>query len=341
MSTALIQAGGKSQRMRRDSGAAHKALLPVLGVPLLERNLCKLLATGFERIAVVTSPAEAQIVDYVATRGAALARSRGAQLECFAEEHPLGTIGAAAFRGAPDCPILVVYSDNLTSIDLRALVDRHEKAQAAITLATHDEPFQIPFGEVVCRDGRVIDYREKSVHPIRISSGLYVLGSEALDCIARGERVDSPQLVLRLLERGALIAEYLHSELWIDMNDALGLAQAERLIAQNHTRLDWLSNNSDRQGCLLVSTFEGQIYSALDERNEANPSAADATILGSFDEIDPGDGRIVRWQVELCSEKPESRSTVEWLSPLEAMSRGASRHRRALAYAAYHLAGAE
>src|SRR5262245_2929865 len=137
MPTALIQAGGKSLRMRQSTGPVHKALVPVLGLSTLERNLCRLLVSGFESIVVVTSMAEDEIAQFVAGRGAQLARSRGVRIECLREEKPVGTIGAAQFLSPGHCPLLVLYSDNLMALDLRAFLDRHVQSGAAMTLATH------------------------------------------------------------------------------------------------------------------------------------------------------------------------------------------------------------
>ncbi len=50
MTTALIMAGGASERMRASHGSAHKALVEVLGVPMLEQNLSALLAFGYRDI---------------------------------------------------------------------------------------------------------------------------------------------------------------------------------------------------------------------------------------------------------------------------------------------------
>jgi hypothetical protein len=49
MASALAMEGGRSSRMRLGTAAAHKAIVPILGVPLLERNLNALIARAPER----------------------------------------------------------------------------------------------------------------------------------------------------------------------------------------------------------------------------------------------------------------------------------------------------
>ena len=80
MSIAIVMAGGRSARMRASAGPAHKALVPVLGVSLLERNLCALLAEDFGRIAVAVSAEEPEVERCVLERGRALAAARNARL---------------------------------------------------------------------------------------------------------------------------------------------------------------------------------------------------------------------------------------------------------------------
>lgn len=335
MATALLQAGGKSERMRRTSGPGHKALRNVLGVPLLERNLCRLLVAGFSSITIVTSEAESSIQHYVSSRGSRLAKSRGISLHTLVEQKPLGTIGAAAMLPQGDCPVLVLYSDNLTSLDFRKLVDAHQVQCASMTLATHEEPFQIPFGEVVSEGGRVVDYREKSIHPIRVSSGIYVLGKPALECLQEGERVDSPHLVHRLLKKSQFVLDYPHEELWIDMNDARRHLELEQLIYQYPRRLDCLQTNADREGHLVVSRDERErlFTEVLEEAVLSDSSGATLPSIGTFDEIDVQDGNIVRWTVHVSTASVDHHQVSESCEYDDG-----SKEARAIAYANAYFA---
>src|SRR5438128_1927629 len=142
---ALIMAGGRSERMRATAGPLHKALVPVLGVPLLERNIRVLLSEGFQDIVVAISNAEPSIAQYVNGAGRTLAQSCRARLEILWEETPLGTIGAARTAIGNANVLLIVNVDNLTALPLRAFVKFHCDRGAALTIAAHQEPFQLPF----------------------------------------------------------------------------------------------------------------------------------------------------------------------------------------------------
>jgi NDP-sugar pyrophosphorylase family protein len=218
---ALVMAGGRSLRMRATSGPLHKALVPVAGVSLLERNVRALLEQGFRDIVVAISKDEPEI-------GRAAERHAGVKI--FWEDVPLGTIGAAREVMESSRALLVVNVDNLTSLPLKALVRFHREQNAALTIAAHQEPFQIPFGEVEMDGDRVRRYLEKPVKPIWISSGTYVLDRLACGYIPEGCRTDAPRLVAALLDADERVAAYRHDCSWIDVNHADALVKAESLI---------------------------------------------------------------------------------------------------------------
>jgi NDP-sugar pyrophosphorylase family protein len=231
MTTALIMAGGRGERMRAAGSSTPKPLVPIRGVPLLERNLLALLHSGFQDI-VVAVPAHTQtIADFVRGRCSALAASQGAHLGLFEETTALGNIGAAAEVEHRDGELLVVYTDNLTSLDLNALVRHHGRAGAALTSAVHFEPFPIPFGEVEVQDGLIVAYHEKPERRILVSSGLFVLSPTAIAHIPRGRSTGVSWLANRLLAAGEKVAAFPHDAPWVDVNDLAAIRRAEQLVA--------------------------------------------------------------------------------------------------------------
>jgi mannose-1-phosphate guanylyltransferase/phosphomannomutase len=213
--------------MRATAGPLHKALVPVRGIPLIERNLRVLLREGFQDIVVAVSQKEPAIGDFIETHCRLLVQSFGARLQILWEQTPRGTIGAAREAIGTHNSLLVVNVDNLTSLQLPALVEFHRRQCAALTIASHEEPFQIPFGELVLNGNRVEQYLEKPLKPIWISSGTYVVGQEACPYIYLDRRTDVPELVASLLTAGKLVAAFRHHDAWIDVNDAYAIQKAE------------------------------------------------------------------------------------------------------------------
>ncbi len=227
----LIMAGGAGERMRRSGSAVPKPLVTVAGKPLLEWNLLALLQAGLRDIHVSVSAADGPVRDFARAHCADLARRHGADLAVIQETQPLGSIGAAA--GLADRgDVVAVNADNLTSLDLGAILAAHRADGAALTLAVHDEPFPIPYGQVTTEHGRVVAYREKPSLAVRVCSAVSVLGTQAVQAIAPGEAIGLPALANRLLQAGAAVHAFHHAAPWIDVNDLAARERAEAVVSR-------------------------------------------------------------------------------------------------------------
>jgi NDP-mannose synthase len=231
VTTALVMAGGRGERMRASGMATPKPLVTVGGKTLLEHNLLALLQSGMRDIVVATPGHSPEIAAFVLGPCRALVSDRGGELRLYEERQPLGNIGAAAEVVCRGSELLVVFADNLTTLDLAAVVRHHKKVGAELTLAVHLEPFRIPFGEVEVRDGMIVAYAEKPEHRVLVSSGVMVLGPAAIARIPRGKATGISWLANRLLAAGARIAALPHDAPWIDVNDLAAAEDAVRLLA--------------------------------------------------------------------------------------------------------------
>src|SRR5689334_5679266 len=130
MVTALLMAGGAGERLQRSLGFGPKPLLPVRGVPLIERNLLMLFGAGFRDIVVSVPAGVPSLRGYLLGRGQLLARAVGAQLRILEEQKPLGTIGCAAVVQRRTDNVLVTNADNLTALDYNVMLAQHQKSGA-------------------------------------------------------------------------------------------------------------------------------------------------------------------------------------------------------------------
>jgi NDP-mannose synthase len=256
--TALIMAGGAGERMRASGGPRSKPLAAVRGVPLVERNLLALLGAGFCDVKVAVPLGHAALARWLDERGEALAQALGARLERIEERRPLGSMGAAALLHGHCETLLVVFADNLTSLDLRALVARHEQTGAVLTIATHDELFRLPYGVPRVDGDLVLAFEEKPAIRLLVSSGLYVLGPTALAAMEAGETVGAPTLLARLLARDSPgVLRFQHAAPWIDVNDAQALSRAETLVAEQPAFECW-APRVDRERASVLLGREGR-----------------------------------------------------------------------------------
>ncbi len=186
--------------------------------------------------------------------------ARGATLRCLKECVPLGTIGIAREMKDYSQAILVVNVDNLTALNLNRLVADHLESAAALTIATHIEPFQIPFGEVRISDGFITDYLEKPVRRISISSGTYVLSPRACEFIYPGISTNVPQLFATLIQQGERVRAFEHTSSWIDVNDAAAAGRAEELIRNRLSEFEYWDQKPDHELATLLLCKPSAIF---------------------------------------------------------------------------------
>lgn len=223
-------AGGHSSRMRENGDKRHKALRTVLGHPLLAWNLSALLSFGFRDIYIAYNCSESAVAEWIDNEAQALARDAGAHCTALVEEIRLGTIGAAACLPQTLDHVLVTNVDNLSDLPLATLAHYHLASGAAATLATHIEPFRIPFGRLEVVGNAVLGYSEKPAIAVPICSGTTVLTRRAIARIDLGSSMHLPELIQSLLQEGERVCAFSHHSRWIDINDEGALAAAEALI---------------------------------------------------------------------------------------------------------------
>jgi NDP-sugar pyrophosphorylase family protein len=108
--------------------------------------------------------------------------------------------------------------DVLTTMDLRAFVGFHREQRGIATIAAHHRQSKIDLG-VIQKDGdyRITGYIEKPVYDFLVSMGIYVFEPTILSYIDRGQYLDFPDLVQKLIIAGERIAAYQFEGYWEDL----------------------------------------------------------------------------------------------------------------------------
>jgi 8-oxo-dGTP pyrophosphatase MutT (NUDIX family)/CTP:molybdopterin cytidylyltransferase MocA len=236
---AVVMAGGAGARMQRGGVAVPKPLVHVRGASLLERNLDALLGAGLREIWVACGEPQTAIRAEI-ERYAAAARRAGVAVHALLEPTPLGTIGAVGLVGDRVETVLTVNADNLTALDLRALVAAHLERGAQLTLASHLHASRLPYGALDVDGDRVTRYLEKPAHEVRICSAVCVLGpaARALAAARAGAPLGLHELTERLIARGGDVRAFHHDAPWIDVNEPADVARADALVAAAPERLE-------------------------------------------------------------------------------------------------------
>jgi NDP-sugar pyrophosphorylase family protein len=155
------------------------------------------------------------------------------------EEKPLGTAGPLGLVSGLDEPFLVMNGDLLTTLDYRAMWEHHVAGSAVGTLATFQRTVNIDLGVIETNDrGLVKGYIEKPSFHYTVSTGVYVFDPLVLGYVASGERMDLPDLILKLLEDNREVFGYRFDGYWLDIGRQDDYEQA--IVAFEQHRSEFL-----------------------------------------------------------------------------------------------------
>ncbi|MBB4661647.1 sugar phosphate nucleotidyltransferase [Conexibacter arvalis] len=236
MKRAIVLAGGLGTRLRPFTTVLPKPLMPIGDRPVLDIIMRQLKGSGFERVTIATG--------YLAELLEAFFRDGEAYdlpVDYYREGAPLGTVGALALIDGIDDDVLVMNGDVLTDMDFGALLERHRASDAAATIATKKREIQISLGVLKFGDDgdptRLTDYDEKPTIDFEASMGVYCFSPRALRYIEPGERLDFPDLALRLVAAGEVVRAWRCDDFWLDIGRHEDYEQAQEEFERLRDRL--------------------------------------------------------------------------------------------------------
>lgn len=216
MNRAIILAGGVGARLRPYTTVLPKPLMPIGDRPVLDIIVRQLHRSRFARITVATGYL-AELIEAFFRDGSAY----GIPIDYFRETEPLGTVGALALIEDLDEDFIVMNGDVLTDIDYEALLARHRESGAAGTIATTQRTVEVSLGVLHTDDPddptRLTGYTEKPTLSHEVSMGVYCFSPRVRQFMTPGERLDFPDLVLRLVEAGEIVRAWRSENYWLDI----------------------------------------------------------------------------------------------------------------------------
>jgi D-glycero-D-manno-heptose 1,7-bisphosphate phosphatase len=163
-----------------------KPLIPIGGVPVLEREIKSLALQGFKDIVITVSHMADKIIDYFGD-----GKRLGVKIEYFVEDKPLGNAGAL-FRlrsRLGNEPFLLLNADAIFDVDFNRMVRFHYEHSALVTLFTHPNSHPYDSGLIVAdKNGCVYSWLAKEdVRPEfyrnRVNAGLHIIDPKVLDMV--------------------------------------------------------------------------------------------------------------------------------------------------------------
>lgn len=133
----MIFAAGIGSRLKPITDTMPKALVPVGGVPMLQRTLLRLKEAGFTDVTINIHHFGQQIIDFLQQND-----NFGLDIHISDERDELLDTGGGILKARPflegDEPFLVHNVDILSNIDLRQVYDSHVQSGADATLLVSD-----------------------------------------------------------------------------------------------------------------------------------------------------------------------------------------------------------
>jgi len=228
--TAVILSAGLGTRLRPLTDTCPKPMVPVAGVPLLERTVRHLAAHGVTDICINLHHLPEVVLTHFGD-----GEAFGARLHFTVENELLGTAGALnAFRQYLTGPFLVWYGDVLSEFDVTAFTRYHAEKGGLATVGLYrvDNPTQC--GLVDLDDAsRITRFVEKP--PVAFTdlanAGVYACEPQVLDFIPPAGFSDFGKDVFpAMLAAGAPMYGYAIGDCLIDIGSPEKLARADALF---------------------------------------------------------------------------------------------------------------
>ena len=210
---AVVLAGGKGARLEPYTKILPKPLMPIGDMPILEVMLLQMKEAGIKHV-VLTVGHLSELLRAFFRDGSQF----GIDISYSYEQCPLGTAGPIALVEGLTETFLVTNGDVLTTLDLRDLIRFHQEQNAVATIAAHHRQSKIDLG-VIQRNGDhcITGYIEKPVYDFFVSMGIYVFEPAVISYIDRGQYLDFPDLIKRLIAAGNKVAAYEFDGYWEDL----------------------------------------------------------------------------------------------------------------------------
>lgn len=183
----IIMAGGRGTRIAELFPGIPKPLIPVDGMPILEREIRSLARQGFTDMIITVGYLADKIIEYFGDGS-----KFGVKFDYFVEKTPLGNAGAL-FRLRDKIggdPFLLLNADAAFDVDFKRMVAFHKQHGGLVTLFTHPNSHPYDSGLIIAdKNGKVVQWLSKEDerpqwYDNRVNAGLHVIDPKVLDELA-------------------------------------------------------------------------------------------------------------------------------------------------------------
>ncbi len=237
----VIMAGGQGTRISELFPNIPKPMIPIDGVPVLEREIVSLVAQGFTDIIFTVSYLAYRIMDYFGD-----GRKWGAHITYFVEKEPLGNAGALfRLKDVLKKDFLLLNADAMFDVDFNRFVSFHKEHGGLVTLFTHPNSHPYDSGLIIADKDYVVqkwltkEDKKPEFYKNRVNAGLHMISPKILDTRISMQRIDLDRQLFKPLAGTECMFCYDSPEYVRDMGTPERFRQVEqdfkagRIISRN------------------------------------------------------------------------------------------------------------
>jgi len=225
---AVIMAGGEGVRLLPLTKKIPKPMVDIGGLPLLERQIQRLVRNGVRRVYLSVNYLGHVIEDHFGD-----GTRFDIEIRYLREKEKLGTAGALSLLPeTPLGPILVMNGDILTTSSFDNLYTFHQSNSAFITVAAVDYRVNIPYGVIHAEGSFIRRLEEKPSQRFFCNAGIYAVSPQALELLSEAEHCNMTDVVETCLSRKLPVAVFPVHEYWSDIGTPDDLEKARAFFSE-------------------------------------------------------------------------------------------------------------
>lgn len=212
--SAVIMAGGLGRRLMPLTKSMPKPLLKIGGKPIIEHVIRHIADYGIESFYITVNYKSEMIKKYLKD-----GKHMGARITYLEEKKQLGTVGAIGLlkNHTIEFPFIVMNGDILTRINFHKLLEEHKNSGSPLTVCLTMYHYDVPYGVVDVRDGKVMGISEKPEYDFFINAGIYCMSPELIEFIPSDSYYDINMLIDLLLSKDIPVGTFPIEEYWRDI----------------------------------------------------------------------------------------------------------------------------
>lgn len=249
---AVIMAGGKGTRISSITTDIPKAMMPIVGIPIIVHQINCLKKSGINEIYVVIGHLGNVIKNYLKDGS-----DFGVKIKYIEESLPLGTGGALYYlKNYISNDFVFLFGDVFLSVDFNRMINYHCSKKSDATLFVH--PNIHPYDSVLVNsdiNGKIIDIDSKRIardydYKNNVNAGIFIFSPKVFNYVKEPVKTDlENNIIVPMINDGCNMFTYKSTEYAKDMGTP------ERYYAVNQDCESGLvesRNLSNPQKCIFL-----------------------------------------------------------------------------------------